>query len=84
MHWTPTRYPPAMRRLPPVLREKAIEIANAMLADGVDEGRAIRMAIAAAWRWGARRVAWNGSASPPWVVFEPTRVPLRRVLSRWP
>jgi len=84
MPWTSTRYPPAMRRLPPVLREKAIEIANAMLADGVDEGRAIRMAIAAARRWGARRVAWNGSAPPPWIVFEPPPARLRRGRPRWP
>jgi uncharacterized protein YdaT len=44
-----------MRRLPPDVRLKAIEIANAMLAEGYDDGRAIRMAIAAArkWAWGA-------------------------------
>ncbi|MFO1283799.1 MAG: hypothetical protein U1F51_15285 [Burkholderiales bacterium] len=51
MPWTPTRYPPAMRKLPPVLRDKAIEIANAMLAQGYDDGQAIRMAIVAARRW---------------------------------
>ncbi len=82
MPWTPARYPPAMRRLPPVLRAKAIEIANAMLADGIEEGRAIRMAIAAARRWGARRVAWNGSAPPPWDVFEPAPARLRRLRFR--
>jgi uncharacterized protein YdaT len=44
-----------MRRLPPDVRLKAIEIANAMLAEGYDDGQAIRMAIAAAkeWAWGA-------------------------------
>lgn len=84
MPWTPTRHPPAMRRLPPVLREKAIEIANAMLAVGVDEGRAIRRAIAAARRRGARRVAWNGSSPLPRVVFEPTPARLRRLRSCWP
>lgn len=84
MHWTPTRHPPAMRRLPPVLREKAIEIAYAMLADGVDGGRAIRRAITAARRRGARRGAWNVSAPPPRVVFEPMPVRLRRLRSRWP
>lgn len=73
-----------MRRLPPVLRDKAIEIANAMLADGVEEGRAIRMAIAAARRWGARRVAWNGSAPPPWLAVEPASNRTRRFRARWP
>jgi uncharacterized protein YdaT len=53
MPWTPLRYPPAMRRLPLPVRLKAIEIANAMLAEGYDEGRAIRMAIAAARKWAA-------------------------------
>ncbi len=54
MPWTQDRYPPAMRRLPLEMRLKAIEIANAMLAEGYDEGQAIRMAIAAAkkWAWG--------------------------------
>ena len=51
MPWTQERYPPAMRRLPPEVRLKAIEIANAMLAEGYDDGRAIRMAIAAAKKW---------------------------------
>lgn len=36
---------------PPEVRLKAIEIANAMLAEGYDDGRAIRMAIAAAKKW---------------------------------
>ena len=52
MPWTPDRYPPAMQRLPAVVRLKAIEIANAMLAEGYEEGQAIRMAIAAAKKWG--------------------------------
>jgi hypothetical protein len=56
MPWTFERYPPAMQRLPPEVRGKAIEIANAMLAEGYEEGQAIRMAIAAArkWVWEAR------------------------------
>ena len=48
MPWTANRYPPAMQRLPLEVRMKAIEIANAMLAEGYEEGQAIRMAIAAA------------------------------------
>ena len=51
MPWTMDRYPPAMSRLPMDVRHKAIQIANALLDAGYDEGRAIRMAIAAAKRW---------------------------------
>ena len=40
-----------MKNLPPVLREKAIEIANALLEGGMDEGKAIRIAIAKAKEW---------------------------------
>jgi uncharacterized protein YdaT len=40
-----------MRHLPPLVREKAIDIANALLAEGMDEGMAIRIAIAKAKEW---------------------------------
>jgi len=43
-----------MSNLPPAVREKATEIANALLAEGYDEGKAIRIAIAQAHRWAAR------------------------------
>lgn len=55
MPWTADRYPVSMRRLPPLVRDKAIEIANALLAEGMDEGKAIRIAIAKAKEWAARR-----------------------------
>ena len=38
MPWTFDRYPASMRRLPPWVRHKAIEIANALLDEGMDEG----------------------------------------------
>lgn len=60
MPWTSERYPPAMRNLPPVLRLKAIAIANALLAEGMDDGQAIRIGMARARRWGARRGLWSG------------------------
>jgi len=60
MPWTLDRYPPAMQRLAPEIRSKAIEIANAMLEEGRDEGQAIRMAIAAARKW-----AWSPCARIP-------------------
>lgn len=51
MPWTPEYYPNSMRNLPPAVRRKAIEIANALLAEGMDEGKAIRIAIAKAKEW---------------------------------
>ncbi len=44
-----------MANLPPRVRDKAIEIANALLTEGMDEGKAIRIAIAKAKQWAARR-----------------------------
>ena len=55
MPWTPDRYPMAMRRLPPLVRLKAIGIANALLDEGNDEGRAIRIGIAKAKEWAMRQ-----------------------------
>ena len=46
-----------MSHLPPRVRRKAIEIANALLAEGYDEGRAIPIAIAKAKEWAARHDA---------------------------
>lgn len=54
MPWTPDRFPPAMAALPPTVRAKAVEIANALLLSGHDEGMAIRIAIAKAKEWAAR------------------------------
>jgi uncharacterized protein YdaT len=52
MPWNETRYPTSMKHLPPEVREKAIEIANALLVEaGYDEGKAIRIAIAKAKEW---------------------------------
>lgn len=55
MPWDELYYPPAMAHLPPLVRRKAIEIANALLAEGHDEGFAIRVAIARAKQWALRR-----------------------------
>ena len=51
MPWNLTYYPVSMKHLPPSIREKAIEIANALLAAGHPEGQAIRIAIARAKQW---------------------------------
>lgn len=51
MPWNSEFFPLSMRRLSEPARAKAIEIANALLAEGLDEGKAIRMAIAKAKAW---------------------------------
>jgi uncharacterized protein YdaT len=43
-----------MAHLPEPVRQKAIEIANALLREGMEEGRAIRIAIAKAKEWARR------------------------------
>lgn len=56
MPWTALRYPRSMANLPEGVRRKAIAIANALLEEGYDEGRAIRIAIAQSRRWAAGRI----------------------------
>lgn len=51
MPWDIEIYPQAMQHLPAPVRAKAITIANALLAEGHDEGKAIRIAIARAKEW---------------------------------
>ena len=51
MPWSSEYFPVSMRHLSEVAREKAIAIANALLAEGMDEGKAIRIAIARAKEW---------------------------------
>jgi uncharacterized protein YdaT len=53
MPWTADDFPASMRHLAPLARDKAIEIANALLAEGTEEGKAIRIAIAKAKTWAA-------------------------------
>jgi uncharacterized protein YdaT len=54
MPWSRERYPASMRHLPDRVRAKAIEIANALLEEGMEEGKAIRIAIAKAKAWARR------------------------------
>jgi uncharacterized protein YdaT len=55
MPWSLDNYPASMNHLSDVTRLKAIGIANALLGEGMDEGRAIRIAIARAEQWSERR-----------------------------
>ncbi len=57
MPWTEEHFPPAMRHIDLWTRAKAIEIANALLREGHDEGFAIRVAIARAHEWAQRHAA---------------------------
>jgi uncharacterized protein YdaT len=55
MPWNDSYYPRSMEHLSPLVRSKAIEIANALLEEGHEEGMAIRIAIAKAKEWAERR-----------------------------
>ncbi len=56
MPWTKENYPASMKNLSLEVREKAVEIANALLEEEhYDEGKAIRIAISKAEEWGSRR-----------------------------
>lgn len=55
MPWTEQTSPPAIRRLQPQVRAKALEIANALLLERHDEDFALRMGIARAQEWANRR-----------------------------
>ncbi|MDH4095559.1 MAG: hypothetical protein OEV81_12350 [Betaproteobacteria bacterium] len=58
MPWSETFYPVSMKNLPPRVRAKAIEIANALLESGHPEGQAIRIAIARAKAWARQHAPW--------------------------
>lgn len=59
MPWNASYYPASMKHLSPEVREKAIEIANALLEEGMEEGKVIRIAIAKAKQWAEHHgVAW--------------------------
>lgn len=55
MPWSSENYPVSMKNLTPEVRDKAIDIANALLEEGYDEGRAIAIATAQAEEWAERR-----------------------------
>ena len=44
MPWNENNYPVSMKNLTAPVRRKAVEMANALLAQGSDEGRAIAIA----------------------------------------
>ena len=56
MPWTTDNYPDSMKNLPKDVRDKAVEIANALLEERkMEEGIAIATAITRAKEWTANR-----------------------------
>lgn len=51
MPWKKNDYPPSMKNLEPRVRNKAVEIANALLEEGYEEGKAIAIGTAKAEEW---------------------------------
>jgi uncharacterized protein YdaT len=51
MPWTRGDYPESLKNFEPRTRNKAVEIANALLEDGYEEGRAIAIATSQAIEW---------------------------------
>lgn len=55
MPYSKTDYPASLKNFMAPVRSKAIEIANALLADGNDESKAIAIATAQAEKWADSR-----------------------------
>lgn len=51
MPWSMKDYPQSLKNLEEPVRKKAIEIANAMVDEGYEEGRAIPIATSQAKEW---------------------------------
>lgn len=68
MPWNSRNYPDSLKNFEPRVRNKAIEIANALLEEGYEEGRAIAIATAQAKEWDENhpdRSKDEHSSSPP-------------------
>ncbi|RAJ95551.1 hypothetical protein LX87_03298 [Larkinella arboricola] len=55
MPWTRANYPVSLKNFMAPVRNKAIEIANALLNEGMPEERAIPIATARAEEWATNR-----------------------------
>ncbi len=65
MPWNEGYFPRSMVNLARPTRLKAIEIANALLGEGYEEGRAIRIAISQAKRWAESPLDRRSTSSQP-------------------
>lgn len=55
MPWSTKEYPNSLKNFMAPVRNKAIDIANALLAEGAEEQRAIAIATAKAEEWASNR-----------------------------
>ena len=55
MPWTKENYPASLKNFMAPVRNKAIEIANALLNEGAEEDRAIAIATSKAEEWAENR-----------------------------
>lgn len=55
MPWTDTNYPDSLKNFMAPVRRKAIDIANALVSDGREEGSAIAIATSQAEEWAEKR-----------------------------
>ena len=69
MPWNKQDYPVSMKNLEPRVRHKAIEIANALLDDGYEEGRSIAIATAKAEEWDENHPVSEGSKAGLQVIL---------------
>jgi uncharacterized protein YdaT len=65
MPWTKKDYPPSLKFFMAPVRNKAVEIANALLAEGMEEQRAIAIATAKAEEWALHRSIKIRKANAP-------------------
>ncbi|MGD6815912.1 DUF2188 domain-containing protein [Metabacillus sp. 84] len=72
MPWNSRNYPESMKNLPGKTRKKAIEIANALLDEKYEEGRAIAIATAQAEKWaqdeGAKEAYKLHKRDEKWII----------------
>lgn len=62
MPWCHGDYPPSYKNLPVRIREKAVEIANAILEESGDEGLAIATGVKRAKEWAKKNGGNQGDS----------------------
>lgn len=77
MPWTKEHYPNSMKNLDERVRDKAIDIANALLEENYEEGRAIPIAISQSKKW-AENHPYDESREDIHVVPHPDGWAVRR------
>lgn len=69
MPWDLTDYPSSFKNFEPLLKKKAIDIANALVSEGYPDERAIPIAISQAKKWldeatSSEKAAFKGKENP--------------------